>query len=94
MASSSRAPSPANARRPETSSYKTAPYAKMSVRQSIGSPRTCSGERYGASSRSRAAGGVRIEMPSAVMAMVFGAMAPWTNPRLCAWCSAVPSLMA
>jgi len=55
MASSSRALRRRTHGARKTSSYKTAPYAKMSVRQSIGSPRTCSGERYGASSRSRAA---------------------------------------
>ena len=84
IASSSCRPSPVNARRPPAISYNTAPYAKMSVRQSIGSPRTCSGERYAASAAPPAAGGVKIEIPFAVIAIVLGAIAPWTMPRICA----------
>ena len=42
----STAESPPNARLPESISYSTAPKAKMSVRKSAASPRTCSGDMY------------------------------------------------
>ena len=95
---------PANARRPASISYRTAPKLKMSDRASTGWPSACSGDMYAAGPEHRArvvsvtsAAAVQrlatpksssFAVPPAVTMMFAGFRSRWRMPCSCARCNA------